>query len=167
MPITIIKKFFNEPEYINILARKIQEEWDQGNYDQLLFSYHGIPQAMVNHGDPYQAECITTTAATSAKLDIPEDKIMTVYQSRFGPMPWLQPYLKETLPKLVAEGKKNVLIVPSFVADCLETLEEDGIRNYHTFKKSGGNNYQLVPPMNDDVDFSAFIAELAVEYSQK
>ncbi|WP_125566565.1 ferrochelatase [Companilactobacillus insicii] len=168
VPITIIKKFFNEPEYINILAHKIQEEWDQDDYDQLIFSYHGIPQAMVKHGDPYEAECITTTAATSAKLNIPKEKIMTVYQSRFGPMPWLQPYLKQTLPKLVSEGKKNILLVtPSFTADCLETLEEDGIRNYKTFKNSGGNKYKLVPPMNDDVDFSAFIAELTVEYSLK
>jgi ferrochelatase len=83
-------------------------------------------------------------------------------------MPWQKPYLKNTLMQLVELGKRNVLIVtPSFVVDCLETLEEDYVQNYQTFKASGGDNFQLVPPMNDDPRFGRFLADLAQQQLAK
>ncbi|AKP67693.1 ferrochelatase [Companilactobacillus ginsenosidimutans] len=161
--LTIIKDFYQEPVYQKILAAKIQESWDQGNYDELLISYHSIPTAMVKHGDPYLTECADTTNAVSKQLNIPDDKIKMVFQSKFGPMPWLKPYLKNTLMQEVQLGVRKILIAtPSFVADCLETLEEDYVQNYQTFKASGGDVFQLVPPMNDDKRFSQFLADLAV-----
>lgn len=164
VPIRIIEHFYQKPEYIKILASKIQPYLDSDNYDELLFSYHSIPTAMVKNGDPYQKQCNETTSKTIDVLDFPADKIKTVYQSKFGPMPWLKPYLKNELNQLVAMGKRNVLIVtPSFVADCLETLEEDNVQNYQSFKASGGDNFKLVPPMNESLDFSKFLANLAQE----
>lgn len=161
--LTIIKRFYDEPVYQQILADKIQKEWDADDYDQLFFSYHSIPTAMVKHGDPYQTECNETTAAVSKLLNIPNEEIKTVYQSKFGPMPWLKPYLKNALMQAVQLGKRNILIVtPSFVADCLETLEEDFVQNYQTFKSTGGDKYRIVPPMNGDQRFSQFLADLAV-----
>lgn len=161
VPIKIIEHFYEKPAYQKILAEHIQESIDESDYDQLLFSYHGIPSAMVKHGDPYQKQCIATTAAVSKLITFPDEKIKTVYQSKFGPMPWLKPYLKNELSQLVAMGKRNVLIVtPSFVVDCLETLEEDNVQNYQSFKASGGDRFKLVEPMNDDPKFSQFIAEL-------
>lgn len=158
----IIDRFYQEGTYQQILAKKIQHAWDNDSYDELFFSYHGIPTAMVKHGDPYQKECLATTEAVSKLLTIPQNQIKTVYQSKFGPMPWLKPYLKNALMQAVELGKRNILIVtPSFVADCLETIEEDYVQNYQTFKASGGNKFQLVSPMNDDPDFCQFLADLA------
>jgi len=166
--LTIIKHFYDEPVYQKILASQIQAEWDKGNYDQLFFSYHSIPTGMVKRGDPYQDECNTTTDQVSKYLNISPDKIKTTYQSKFGPLPWLKPYLKNALMQAVELGKRNVLIAtPSFVADCLETLEEDYVQNYQTFKASGGDKFQLVPPMNDDKRFSQFLADLAVRNQAK
>ncbi|QMT85269.1 ferrochelatase [Companilactobacillus pabuli] len=160
--LTIIDRFYQESTYQEILAKKIQQAWDNDSYDELFFSYHSIPTAMVKHGDPYQKECLATTEAVSKLLNIPQNQIKTVYQSKFGPMPWLKPYLKNALMQAVELGKRNILIVtPSFVADCLETIEEDYVQNYQTFKASGGNKFQLVSPMNDDPDFCQFLADLA------
>lgn len=168
VPLTIIDRFYQEPTYQKILAAQIQKVWDQGKYDELFFSYHSIPTAMVKHGDPYQDECEATTATVSELLTIPNDKIKTVYQSKFGPMPWLKPYLKNALMQAVELGHRNILIAtPSFVADCLETLEEDYVQNYQTFKTSGGDKFELVPPMNDDPRFSQFIADLATRNQVK
>lgn len=160
--LTIIDRFYQEKTYQQILAKKIQQAWDNDSYDELFFSYHSIPTAMVKHGDSYQKECLATTEAVSKLLTIPQNQIKTVYQSKFGPMPWLKPYLKNALMQAVELGKRNILIVtPSFVADCLETIEEDYVQNYQTFKASGGNKFQLVSPMNDDPDFCQFLADLA------
>lgn len=162
VPIKIIKHFYDQPEYIKVLAETIQPYLDANDYDELIFSYHSIPTAMVKHGDPYQEQCLETTAQTIKLLNFPSEKIKTAYQSKFGPMPWIKPYLKNELNQLVAMGKRNVLIVtPSFVVDCLETLEEDNVQNYQSFKASGGDNFKLVPPMNDNPDFSQFLADLA------
>ncbi len=161
--LTIIKDFYQEPIYQKMLADKIQKAWDEGEYDQLFISYHSIPTAMVKHGDPYQTECSETTNSVSKLLDIPDDQIKMVFQSKFGPMPWLKPYLKNSLMQAAQLGKRKILIAtPSFVVDCLETLEEDYVQNYQTFKSSGGDVYQLVPPMNDDQEFSQFIADMAL-----
>ena len=86
------------------------------------------------------------------------------YQSKFGPMPWLKPYLKNRLLQLVQLGKRNILIVaPSFVTDCLETIEENSVQNYQTFRENGGNTLDVVPSLNDDANFAEFIADLAKE----
>lgn len=161
--VTAVHHFYDQAGYLDILADQVWHAYQQADFDAVLFSYHSIPSAMVRHGDPYPTECQATTQGVLDRLpDLPVDKVQTVYQSKFGPLPWQNPYLKNTLMQLVELGKRNVLIVtPSFVADCLETLEEDYVQNYQTFKASGGDNFQLVPPMNDDPRFSRFLADLA------
>ncbi|WP_125580811.1 ferrochelatase [Levilactobacillus cerevisiae] len=163
IPVTAVHHFYDEPGYLDILADQVGQAYQQADYDTVLFSYHSIPSAMVKHGDPYPTECQATTQGVLDRLpDLPREKVQTVYQSKFGPMPWQKPYLKNTLMQLVELGKRNVLLVtPSFVADCLETLEEDYVDNYQTFKASGGDRYQMVAPMNDDPRFGRFLADLA------
>lgn len=158
-----ITHFYDQPIYQDLLADQIQRCYDQHHYDAIIMSYHSIPTAMVHHGDPYQQQCDATTQAICERLSpTARAKVMTAYQSKFGPMPWLKPYLKNELMSLVEMGKRNVLIAtPSFVVDCLETLEEDYVQNYQTFKTSGGDRLDLVPPMNDDTTFSQFLAHLA------
>lgn len=158
----IIDRFADEEGYLNILTKHIQAAWDKGKYDKLLISYHGIPSAMVKHGDPYKDETERTTTQLLNRLDIPQDKIKMVYQSKFGPMPWLKPYLRNTLLNEAQLGHRNILIAaPSFVADCLETLEEDKIQNYQAFRENGGDNLDVVPALNDDPEFAQFLADLA------
>lgn len=160
----IIDRFADEEGYLKVLTKHIQTAWDKGNYDKLLISYHGIPAAMVKHGDPYKDETERTTAELVNRLAIPADKIKMVYQSKFGPMPWLKPYLKNTLLSEAQLGHRNILIAaPSFVADCLETLEEDKVQNYQTFRENGGDNLDVVPSLNDDPAFAQFLATLAQE----
>ncbi|GHP13842.1 ferrochelatase [Lentilactobacillus fungorum] len=163
VPARIIKNFYDQPTYQKLLARQVDECYVKGDYDAVIFSYHGIPMSMIHNGDPYEKECKATTEATAKYLQqVPRNKIMTVFQSKFGPMPWLKPYLKNTLMELAAMGKRNVLIVtPSFVEDCLETLEENDVQNYQTFRSSGGKVFDAVPPMNASDDFCEFIAELS------
>lgn len=144
------------------MAHQIDQSYQQKNYDAVIFSYHGIPTAMVKHGDPYLKECRETTAAVTKFLQLPHEKIRMTFQSKFGPMPWLKPYLKNTLMQLAAMGKRNVLIVtPSFVEDCLETIEENNVQNYQTFRASGGRVFDAVPPMNASDAFCSFLAEIS------
>ncbi|WP_407887888.1 ferrochelatase [Levilactobacillus sp. N40-8-2] len=163
VPLTTIRHFYQDRAYLDLLADQVGQAYQQENFDAVLFSYHSIPSAMVAHGDPYPTECQATTQGILDRLpDLPADKVQTVYQSKFGPMPWQKPYLKNTLMQLVTLGKRRVLIAtPSFVADCLETLEEDYVQNYQTFKASGGDTFKMVPPMNDDPRFAKVLAGLA------
>ncbi|MFC6179942.1 ferrochelatase [Lactiplantibacillus daowaiensis] len=163
LPFEFITHFYDEPVYQDLLADQIQMSYDRHHYDAIVISYHSIPTAMVRHGDPYQAQCQATTQAMLDRLSpAAQAKVVTAYQSKFGPMPWLKPYLKNELMQLVEMGKRNVLVAtPSFVVDCLETIEEDYVQNYQTFKACGGDRFDLVPPMNDDPTFSQLLATLA------
>lgn len=159
--IQIIDRFSAEDGYLSILTKQIQDAWEQGDYDKLLISYHGIPTAMVKHGDPYQKETEAATTELVKRLNIPAKQIKMTYQSKFGPMPWLKPYLRNTLLNEAQLGHRNVLIAaPSFVADCLETLEEDAVQNYQAFRENGGNNLAMVPSLNESSAFAQFIADL-------
>lgn len=160
--IHIIRDFADESEYLSVLSNHIQNYWNQGNYDRLLIAYHGIPISMVKHGDPYQDKTQQTTEDLHRLLDIPDNQILMAYQSHFGPMPWLQPYLQPTLVKLAHQGIKRILLaVPSFVTDCLETLVEDGVENHQVFLKNGGQQLTLIPALNAQDDFARFIAKFA------
>lgn len=165
--IPVIDRFADDPRYLSVLSQHIQSAWDKGNYDLLMISYHGIPVSMVKHGDPYQDETERTTVELKKRLNIPEEKIEMAYQSKFGPMPWLKPYLKNRLLQLVQLGKRNILLVsPSFVTDCLETIEENSVQNYQVFRENGGNTLDVVPSLNDDPHFAEFIAALVKEHQQ-
>lgn len=162
--VAFIRHFYQQPQYVKILAKQVDASYQKGDYDAVVFSYHGIPSAMVKHGDPYLKECRETTAAVTKLLKLPHDKVSMAFQSKFGPAPWLKPYLKNTLMQLAAMGKRNVLIVtPSFVEDCLETIEENDVQNYQTFRASGGQVFDAVPPMNASDDFCDFLATISAE----
>lgn len=163
--IPIIDRFADDPHYLTVLSDHIQSAWDQGDYDMLVISYHGIPVSMVKHGDPYQEETERTTQKLRELLDIPDKQIMMAYQSKFGPMPWLKPYLKNSLLKMIQLGKRNILVVsPSFVTDCLETIEENSVQNYQTFRANGGNDLTVIPSLNDSPAFAKFVANLVEGY---
>lgn len=144
--------FHDQPAYINALAASIKSHIAALDYapDKVVMSYHGIPKAYFDKGDPYHCHCHKTTRLVSEALGWGEDYAMTTFQSRFGPKEWLQPYTDKTLEALPGQGAKKIVVVsPAFISDCLETLEEMALEGRDTFLEAGGEAYSLVPCLND------------------
>ncbi len=162
----ILRDYHTHPEYIAALAASINEKINQQSWqpDVILASYHGMPQAYIDRGDPYADECEATTDLLRSKLNLPKSKLRLTFQSRFGPKQWLQPYTDQVLQALVTEGKKSVTILtPGFSADCLETLEEINMEARKTFIDAGGTNFSFVPCLNTRPDHIGFLVKLAKE----
>ena len=161
-PLSVVPPFYNHPAFISAVA-EVSRPHIQPD-DHVLFSYHGIP---VHHlpctpCDPgtacpapsgaraacYRAHCYATTAALVEALDL-EDRWSIAFQSRLGRRPWIQPYTDVLLDEFPGKGIKNLAVLcPSFVADCLETLEEIGIRAEEQFTEAGGERLTLIPCLN-------------------
>ena len=159
--IKIISHYEAHPLYIDALVNSLNKKIKEINWkpDLILVSYHGIPQKYFDKGDPYHCYCQKTTRLISEKFNSIELK--TTFQSRFGPQKWLEPYTDKTLEKLPSEGKKNVLaICPGFSSDCVETLEEILIQGKESFLESGGENFDMVPCLNDSDDHIALLKSL-------
>ena len=149
----IVPHYESDPLYIEALVNSLNKKIKEINWkpDLILASYHGIPQKYFDKGDPYHCYCHKTTRLISEKFTSIE--IKTTFQSRFGPEKWLQPYTDKTLESLPREGKKNILaICPGFSSDCVETLEEIQIQGKDSFLESGGENFDMVPCLNDNDD---------------
>ena len=161
----IIPHYESEPLYIdglvNSLNKKIAEiDWKP---DLIVASYHGIPKKYFSKGDPYHCYCQKTSRLISEKFT--QVKIKTTFQSRFGPQEWLQPYTDKTLESLPKDGKKNILVIcPGFSSDCVETLEEISIQGKESFIKSGGENFDVVPCLNDNDDHITLLKYLTEKY---
>ena len=147
----IIPHYESEPMYIDALVESIEKKIKEINWkpDLIISSYHGIPKSYFEKGDPYQCYCQKTTRLITEKFN--KIEIKTTFQSRFGPQEWLKPYTDKTLEKLPKQGVKNLLIIcPGFASDCVETLEEINIAGRETFIASGGENFDLIPCLNDN-----------------
>ncbi|MEM6535933.1 MAG: ferrochelatase, partial [Pseudomonadota bacterium] len=144
--------FHDQPVYIEALANSIAAHLKTLDFtpDKVLMSYHGIPKAYFDKGDPYHCHCHKTTRLVSERLGWAPDFALTTFQSRFGPTEWLKPYTDKTLEALPGEGVKNLTVVsPAFISDCLETLEEIAMEGRESFMDAGGENYSVVPCLND------------------
>tara|TARA_B100000963_G_scaffold291900_1_gene262054 strand:- start:898 stop:1899 length:1002 start_codon:yes stop_codon:yes gene_type:complete len=162
----IIPHYESEPLYIKALVNSIQKKLSKINWkpDLILASYHGIPKKYFDKGDPYQCYCQKTSRLLSERYT--DLKIMTTFQSRFGPQEWLQPYTDKTLESLPNEGVKNLLVIcPGFSSDCVETLEEISIQGKESFLKAGGLNFDTVPCLNDDPDHIDLFNHLVNKYT--
>ena len=147
----IVPHYESEPLYIDALVNSLNKKIKEINWkpDLIIASYHGIPKKYFDKGDPYHCYCHKTTRLISEKFS--SIKIKTTFQSRFGPQEWLQPYTDKTLESLPKEGFKNILtICPGFASDCVETLEEILIQGKESFMDSGGENFDMVPCLNDN-----------------
>ena len=157
----IIPHYESDPLYIDALVKSINKKINEINWkpDLIIASYHGIPKKYFDKGDPYHCYCHKTTRLISEKFNHLE--IRTTFQSRFGPQEWLQPYTDKTLESLPVEGKKNILtICPGFSSDCVETLEEILIQGKESFLNSGGENFDMVPCLNDNEDHIILLKSL-------
>ncbi len=157
----IIPHYESDPLYIEALVNSINKKLNEINWkpDLIIASYHGIPKKYFDKGDPYHCYCHKTTRLISEKFS--SIKIKTTFQSRFGPQEWLQPYTDKSLENLPKEGVKNVLtICPGFSSDCVETLEEILIQGKESFISAGGENFDMVPCLNDNDDHILLLKSL-------
>ncbi|MDA9733229.1 ferrochelatase [Candidatus Pelagibacter sp.] len=157
----IIPHYESDPLYIEAIVNSINKKLNEINWkpDLIIASYHGIPKKYFDKGDPYHCYCHKTTRLISEKFS--SIKIKTTFQSRFGPQEWLQPYTDKTLENLPKEGVKNVLtICPGFSSDCVETLEEILIQGKESFVSAGGENFDMVPCLNDNDDHILLLKSL-------
>lgn len=164
--ISLIRDYATEPTYINALAASVKRSFaEHGEPDVLLLSYHGIPQRYANEGDDYPQRCRDTTRELLSALELPPEKVMMTYQSRFGREPWLMPYTDKTLKMLAEKGVKHIQVMcPGFSADCLETLEEMAVQNREVFIEAGGTKYEYIPALNDDPAHIAMMMNLVDRY---
>ncbi len=156
-----VNAYHDEPAYIEALANSVREHWSQhGRGERLLMSFHGIPRAYVEKGDPYASHCETTATQLAQALDLTTDDWVLCYQSRFGREEWLQPYTSEILRTLGTRGHKQLdVICPGFAADCLETLEEIQLQNAQILRAAGGE-LRYITALNERDDHIDFLVAL-------
>lgn len=144
--LAFVAPYYDDPRYIDALAQRAST-CEAGSFT--VFSFHGLPESYVKLGDPYMAQCQATAWLLAQRLGLARDQWELVFQSRFGDEPWLQPYLDEYVPALAAQHKRVRVFAPAFAADCLETIEEIGIRLGEDFHAAGGEELIVVPCLND------------------
>ena len=147
-----VPPYHDEPVYIDALAESIEAHLATLDFapEVVIASYHGVPISYFKKGDPYHCHCQKTSRLLAERLDWPAGKLLTTFQSRFGPEEWLQPYTDKTVERLAAEGVKRLAVItPGFVSDCLETLEEIAVQNAEIFVHHGGERFAHIPCLND------------------
>jgi ferrochelatase len=158
----IAAPFYDRPAYIDALARSLRENLGKLDFapEKILVSWHGIPQDYFDKGDPYYCHCAKTTRLLGEATGL-SDRIVMTFQSRLGPKQWLQPYTIDTVRSLAKDGTKSIAVIaPGFFADCLETLEELGVENRRAFIEAGGENFALVPCLNDSDEALDVMADI-------
>ena len=161
--------YYDDPDYIEALAVSIQAHLKTLAFEPELIvaSFHGMPQAYVDKGDPYQAQCIATTDALRKRMGLDASKLLLTFQSRFGFDEWLKPYTDKTIEQLAKDGVRRIAVVtPGFSADCLETLEEIAQENAEIFKHNGGEQFAFIPCLNDSEPGMDVIRQLVLRELQ-
>ncbi len=152
-PVRTVPAYYDRPMYIDALAQSVERAWAglAEKPDLLVCSYHGMPRRYLMEGDPYHCQCQKTTRLLRERLGWDAERIVTTFQSRFGPEDWLQPYTVEEVARLAASGKKRIAVIaPAFSADCIETLEEINAEIRESFEHAGGEGFTYIPCLNDD-----------------
>jgi protoporphyrin/coproporphyrin ferrochelatase len=163
----VIPSWYKQPSYLQAMAELISQELDQfPNPDSvhIFFSAHGVPKNYVEEaGDPYQQEIEECTALIMQTLNRTNEHTLA-YQSRVGPVEWLQPYTDDALPELGAKGVKDLVVVPiSFVSEHIETLQEIDIEYRELAEESGIENFRRVPAPNTHPLFIRALADLVLD----
>jgi ferrochelatase len=180
-PVEVLPPFYAEPRFVAALAGLAAPRLAAFRPDHVLMSYHGLPERQVRSSDAsgshclarpdccdaigvanrrcYRAHCVATTRALAGALGLAREKHSFAFQSRLGRTPWIRPFTDQELPLLAARGVRRLAVLcPSFVADCLETLEEIGIRARASWESLGGEALELIPCLNAD---SAWVRTIA------
>ena len=163
MRVSMLHDYHRDIGWVAAVAASIRAHWDaHGRGERLLLSFHGLPQRVVDAGDPYARQCEAGTQAIADALGIARGEILLTYQSRFGKGKWLQPDVVATLQGLAGEGVRTVDVAcPGFAVDCLETLEEIAMQDAALFRAAGGEALRYIPCLNGGDMHAEAIAALA------
>ena len=140
--------YFDDPAYVAALATSVKEAVAALDFvpEQLLATFHGMPQRTLDLGDPYHCQCQKTARLLGEALGRP---VTVAFQSRFGGAKWLEPATDSMLEKLGQNGVRRIAVIaPGFSADCLETLEEIAMRGKEQFEAAGGERFAYIPCLN-------------------
>lgn len=182
--------FYRHQTFLSALSDSILKAVSLDSFDHLLFSYHGLPERHVLKTDLsqklclkntdccneitdknsfcYRAHCFSTTNEVVKKISLPKEKVSLAFQSRLGRTPWIQPFADQEIIRLAQSGVKRLAVIcPSFVTDCLETLEEINIRGRELFLENGGKEFIYIPCLNTDEKWVSAILEIAQEIQKK
>ena len=184
--IAFVAPFYADHGFIKASAQRMAEHLGERELDHVLFSYHGVPVRHIKQIDPsgghclgspdccaeigsvnqncYRAQCFATSRAIARELSLEPDRYTTCFQSQFGKDEWIGPSLENLLGELPGRGAKRIAVYcPSFVTDCLETMEEIGMRGVQEFKEAGGDELTLVPCLNSDPAWIKAAADLILQ----
>jgi ferrochelatase len=188
MQIQIQPPFFEDADYLDALAASAGD-YLKKDFDHLLFSFHGLPERHMKKADPtgchclvkpdccqvasaarptcYRAQCFATVSGFIQRTTVPKEKYSVSFQSRLGRDPWLKPYTDHVVVDLAQRGVKRLLVMcPAFVSDCLETLEEIGMRASESFHASGGTELTLIPCLNESPQWTDVLARMITQFQQ-
>ena len=170
--LNFVRSYATEPLYIEALANNLRQCLDltietdlnaylQQHHAHIVLTYHGLPQSYIKDGEPYVDECKATTSALMAALHLKAEHCSVAYQSKMGPMPWLQPYLEDTVEQLLKEHVQHLIVLsPTFTLDCLETLYDINIKLRELFLSKGGEKFTYVPALNDNAGHVTLLSQL-------
>jgi len=170
--VSFLPEFFDSPGFVGAVAAVARPELERFRPDYVLFSYHGLPERQVRKSDPtgehclasdgccdaigavnrhcYRAQCFATTRLVAAELQLSPGSYETAFQSRLAGTAWITPQTDRVLEGLFEAGARRLAVfTASFVADCLETLEEIGIRLRNQWVDTGGDDLLLIPCVNE------------------
>ncbi len=157
-----LKSFYKNEYFIHVMVQRIEQMWGEATCHgrpMLLFSAHGLPEQIVQQGDPYPEHCQETMDLIVSKLSFNADATLC-YQSRIGHQKWLEPYLVDAIDQASVE-KRPIMIIPiSFVCEYLETLVELQIEYRDRAVNQGAPFYSVIPPVGDDPFFISGLARL-------
>jgi ferrochelatase len=180
--LAFLPPFYADPLFINACAQRVTDHLSEHSPDHILFSFHGVPVRHIKRLDQtqshcvskpnccdeigvvnqncYRAQCFASASAIREQVGLSEEFCTTSFQSRFGRTEWVGPATDEALRNLARQGVKKVAVFcPSFVADCLETLEEIAMRGSETFLEAGGEELRLIPSLNSHPVWVAAVAD--------
>ncbi|HTP64520.1 MAG TPA: ferrochelatase [Geobacteraceae bacterium] len=160
--VSCIDRFYDHPLYIKALAARIEEglaDFADRDMAHILFSVHSLPQSVIDGGDPYLDHILETVRLVMERFAGMDYHL--AFQSRAGPIKWLEPSTEEMLKRLADAGCENLLVVPlSFVSDHIETLYEIDIQYAEEARALGIGNFRRAPALNDSPLFIECLAEL-------
>jgi ferrochelatase len=188
MKLRVAEPYYDRPDYIEALVASSSPYLEQ-EHDHVLFSFHGLPERHLRKADKtgchclkvenccevpspahrtcYRAQCFKTVRAFVRETRLPKERYSVAFQSRLGREPWMRPYTDLEIKRLAEAGVKRLAVIcPAFISDCLETLEEIGIRGRESFRQSGGEELTLVPCLNEHPDWITALENIVGGFHQ-
>jgi ferrochelatase len=167
--VRFVPPYHDHPAYIEALANNTAATLRAAPADaHLVISFHGVPVRYITGGDPYLCHCQKMARLLAERLQLSKQQWTLSFQSKFGPVAWLQPYTERVLADLARSGRRNVVIAsPSFPVDCLETLEEIDIDYAAVFAKMGGASLRRVPALNAQPDHADALLQVIVDMGER